>query len=45
MSDDLKPVLARQHGLYAGFLAKQADHEIGGLIDSHRRPRACSTTR
>jgi arylsulfatase A-like enzyme len=33
MSDDLKPVLARQMEIYAGFL-EQTDHEIGRLIDA-----------
>jgi arylsulfatase A-like enzyme len=31
MSDDLKPVLARQMEIYAGFL-EQTDHEIGRVI-------------
>ncbi|KRA80650.1 arylsulfatase [Altererythrobacter sp. Root672] len=33
MSDDLKPVLAKQMEIYAGFL-EQTDHEIGRIIDS-----------
>jgi arylsulfatase A-like enzyme len=33
MPDDLKPVLARQMELYAGFL-EQADHEIGRVVDA-----------
>ena len=33
MPDDLKPVLARQMELYAGFL-EQTDHEVGRLIDA-----------
>ncbi|MCI4675730.1 arylsulfatase [Candidatus Mycolicibacterium alkanivorans] len=33
MSDDLKPVLARQMEIYAGFL-EQTDHEIGRVIDA-----------
>ena len=33
MPDDLKPVLARQMELYAGFL-EQADHEVGRLVDA-----------
>nr|WP_237572358.1 arylsulfatase [Mycolicibacterium lacusdiani] len=33
MSDELKPVLARQMEIYAGFL-EQTDHEIGRLIDA-----------
>jgi arylsulfatase A-like enzyme len=32
MPDDLKPVLARQMEIYAGFL-EQTDHEVGRLID------------
>jgi hypothetical protein len=38
MSDDLKPVLARQMEVYAGFL-EHTDHHIGRLIDASRRPR------
>ena len=33
MSEDLKPVLARQMEIYAGFL-EQTDHEIGRVIDA-----------
>jgi arylsulfatase len=33
MPDDLKPVLARQMEIYAGFL-EQTDHEVGRLIDT-----------
>ena len=33
MSDQLKPVLARQMEIYAGFL-EQTDHHIGRLVDS-----------
>jgi arylsulfatase len=33
MPDDLKPVLARQMEIYAGFM-EQTDHEIGRLIDA-----------
>ena len=33
MPDDLKPVLAREMEIYAGFL-EQADHEVGRLVDS-----------
>ncbi|RDH79105.1 arylsulfatase [Mycolicibacterium moriokaense] len=33
MADDLKPVLARQMEIYAGFL-EQADHEVGRVIDA-----------
>ena len=33
MPAELKPVLARQMELYAGFL-EQADHEVGRLVDS-----------
>jgi arylsulfatase len=33
MPADLKPVLARQMEIYAGFL-EQADHEVGRLIDT-----------
>ena len=35
--DDLKPVLARQMEIYAGFL-EHTDHEIGRLIDALARP-------
>ena len=38
MSDELKPVLARQMEIYAGFL-EQTDHEVGRVIDAHRRSR------
>ena len=38
MPDDLKPVLARQMELYAGFL-EQTDHEVGRVVDAHRRSR------
>src|SRR3546814_4620397 len=33
MPDELKPVLARQMEIYAGFL-EQTDHEIGRLVDA-----------
>jgi arylsulfatase A-like enzyme len=33
MPDELKPVLARQMEIYAGFL-EQTDHEVGRLIDA-----------
>ncbi len=33
MSDDLKPVLARQMEIYAGFL-EHTDHHVGRLIDA-----------
>jgi arylsulfatase A-like enzyme len=33
MPDDLKPVLARQMEIYAGFM-EQTDHEVGRLIDT-----------
>jgi arylsulfatase A-like enzyme len=33
MPEDLKPVLARQMELYAGFL-EQTDHEIGRVVDA-----------
>jgi arylsulfatase len=33
MPDELKPVLARQMEIYAGFM-EQTDHEIGRLIDA-----------
>jgi arylsulfatase len=33
MPDELKPVLARQMEIYAGFL-EQADHEVGRLVDA-----------
>ncbi len=33
MPDDLKPVLARQMEIYAGFL-EHTDHHIGRLVDS-----------
>ncbi len=33
MSEELKPVLARQMEIYAGFL-EQTDHEIGRVIDA-----------
>ncbi|MBS1692434.1 MAG: arylsulfatase [Actinobacteria bacterium] len=33
MPEDLKPVLARQMEIYAGFL-EQTDHEVGRLIDA-----------
>jgi arylsulfatase A-like enzyme len=33
MADDLKPVLARQMEIYAGFL-EQTDHEVGRVIDA-----------
>ena len=35
MPDELKPVLARQMEIYAGFL-EQTDHEVGRLIDAYR---------
>jgi arylsulfatase A-like enzyme len=33
MPDDLKPVLAKQMEIYAGFM-EQADHEVGRVIDA-----------
>ena len=33
IDDDLKPVLARQMEVYAGFLA-HTDHHVGRLIDA-----------
>ena len=33
MPDDLKPVLARQMEIYAGFF-EQTDHEVGRLVDA-----------
>ena len=33
MPDDLKPVLARQMEIYAGFM-EQTDHEVGRMIDA-----------
>ena len=33
MPDDLKPVLARQMEVYAGFL-EHTDHHVGRLIDA-----------
>ena len=42
--DDLKPVLARQMEIYAGFL-EHTDHEIGRLIDALARLWRSSTTR
>ena len=33
MPDDLKPVLARQMEIYAGFL-EQADHQVGRVVDA-----------
>lgn len=33
MPDELKPVLARQMEIYAGFM-EQADHEVGRLLDA-----------
>ena len=44
MPDDLKPVLARQMEVYAGFL-EHTDHHVGRLIDALDGPRASSTTR
>ena len=38
MPDELKPVLARQMEVYAGFL-EHTDHHVGRLIDAHRGPR------
>ena len=38
MPDDLKPVLARQMEVYAGFL-EHTDHHVGRLLDALRRPR------
>jgi arylsulfatase len=35
MNDDLKPVLARQMEIYAGFM-EQTDHHIGRVIDAVR---------
>ncbi len=33
MPEELKPVLARQMEIYAGFL-EQADHEVGRVVDA-----------
>ena len=44
MPDELKPVLARQMEVYAGFL-EHTDHHVGRLIDALERPRRRSTTR
>ena len=33
MPDDLKPVLARQMEVYAGFM-EHTDHQVGRLIDA-----------
>ena len=38
MPDELKPVLARQMEVYAGFL-EHTDHHVGRVIDAHRGPR------
>ena len=38
MPDDLKPVLARQMEVYAGFL-EHTDHHVGRLVDALERPR------
>ena len=38
MPDDLKPVLARQMEVYAGFL-EHTDHHVGRLIDALAGPR------
>ena len=38
MPDDLKPVLARQMEVYAGFL-EHTDHHVGRLVDSLCEPR------
>ena len=38
MPDELKPVLARQMEVYAGFL-EHTDHHVGRLIDTLGRPR------
>jgi arylsulfatase len=43
MAADLKPVLARQMEIYAGFL-EQADHEVGRLIDTLRELGALDDT-
>ena len=44
MPDDLKPVLARQMEVYAGFL-EHTDHHVGRLIDALSRARDPATTR
>ena len=44
MPDDLKPVLARQMEVYAGFL-EHTDHHVGRLDRRARGPRRSSTTR
>ena len=38
MPADLKPVLARQMEIYAGFL-EHTDHHVGRLVDALERPR------
>ena len=38
VADDLKPVLARQMEIYAGFM-EHTDHHIGRLLDAHRGAR------
>ena len=38
MPDDLKPVLARQMEVYAGFL-EHTDHHVGRLVDALQRAR------
>ena len=44
MPDDLKPVLARQMEVYAGFL-EHTDHHVGRLIDALERARDPRRTR
>ena len=39
MPDELKPVLARQMEIYAGFL-EQTDHHVGRLVDAIEDPGA-----
>ena len=43
MPDGLKPILARQMEVYAGFL-EHTDHHIGRLVDALRRPRRLEDT-
>jgi arylsulfatase A-like enzyme len=42
MPDDLKPVLARQMEVYAGFL-EHTGHHVGRLIDSLADLESCTT--
>ena len=44
VADEIKPVLARQMEIYAGFL-ENTDHHVGLFIDALRGPRRSSTTR